>query len=308
MKETRALQDWTSAFSMEHSDTDRYTPTFQVIQAMRRNGQKMKRSRLARIFARKPLPREYTNAERRTARRVNERLATHMARRALRAPVLPRQFSLMNRDRVPRALFRGITGLAKDYFLRKKYLDDPGFMSFTHNPHVAHGFAFDGLVLELHISDIPPGTPWTWYDSPEMNEAWTAPAAHNFHAPSLHSTSRSASRSAFGPTFGSAFNQAPGYHRGDRRGTGMSSRSPYSENEVLLPPGRLQMIGRPFRVAGRRTKHARIAFIPDKSARSMTGKRVYASSSGHSHPVRNVTAPHNPAEHDALRRYQQLWQ
>ena len=43
-------------------------------------------------------------------------------------------------------------------------LTDNGYMAFSHDPEVAKRFSGKrGIVVRLHVNDLPRGTPWVWY-------------------------------------------------------------------------------------------------------------------------------------------------
>ena len=189
---------------------------------------------------------------RKAARQVNERIATYLQRRALRAPITPRDLQ------VPRVLMRGIHGPLAAALKKQRFLVDDGYIAFTRFASIASRFALrDGIVLILRISDVPQGTPWLWFEEMKENE------------------------------FGQFYGQMNGgrEHRstrrrrfGDRQSDTASSM--VEEGEVLLPPGRLilakRVTGQQRTQLGLRGhRHVwEVQYIPDLQARSLGGHRI----------------------------------
>jgi len=181
------------------------------------------------------------------ATKINARIATYMQRKALRAPSIPRGI-----DPAPTVLLRGLHGPLAKKIISQKYLVDDGYIAFTRNPFIAKRFAksqwyrrFAGtsVILVLVTSMVPAGTPWIWF----QGDSWELP---------------------------------PDSSKTKRRYTGMDI-SEVEEGEVLMPPGRLVIVGR---VTGKEKKSIglsnspvpiyKVMYYPDASAKSLTGKRI----------------------------------
>lgn len=199
---------------------------------------------------------------RKAARQVNERIATYLQRRALRAPITPRDLQ------VPRVLMRGIHGPLAAALKKQRFLVDDGYIAFTRFASTASQFALrdgivsrfalrDGIVLILRVSDVPQGTPWLWFEGMKENEFGQF----------------------YGQLYGGREDRSTRRRRfGDRQSDTASSM--IEEGEVLLPPGRLILAKRvtgqqKTQLGLRGHRHVwEVQYLPDLQARSLGGHRI----------------------------------
>jgi hypothetical protein len=183
----------------------------------------------------------------RKAVQVNQRVATYMQRRALRAPIIPRELQ----SDPPRVLMRGLHGPFADAIKKNGYFVDDGYVAFTRHVETATRFAHpSGIVLLLNLSDIPHGTPYIWFQSLNMK-----------NLTDIFESERAGRRKTISV-----------------RQKNMQL-SFMEEGEVLLPPGRL-ILWRKVPARRRRSLGLKgfivweIQYIPNMSARSLKGQRI----------------------------------
>lgn len=141
------------------------------------------------------LYREVQNARRKGAtlqknsKRVNTHLAQYFRDTHIRAPYRPKMLGYNADNRWLRKakplmyLYRGLHGPLANKFVFKGKIVDKGYMAFSRDLDVASDFAEKnnfGIVLELAIDSIPPGTPWLWYNY--KLQAKKGSNAHKSHA------------------------------------------------------------------------------------------------------------------------------
>ena len=163
------------------------------------------------------------------ARKVNRAISQYMRNSGLKTPTTP------DRKRL-RYLYRGIHSAPAAKLLQTGRLKDPGFMAFSRSKSVPNAFILgdDSVIIRIDVQSLPHGIPWLWFSDKDYDSNYVVDTSHNRHR--------------FPRNF----------HR---------SNAP-SEQEVLLPPGRL-ILGKKV---GDRMYDA--VYVPDTRAKSIEKKPI----------------------------------
>jgi surface protein len=163
------------------------------------------------------------------ARKVDRAISQYMRDSGLKTPTTP------DRKRI-RYLYRGIHSAPAANLLQTGRLKDPGFMAFSRSKSVPNAFILgdDSVIIRIDVQSLPHGIPWLWFSDKDYDSNYVVDTSHNRHR--------------FPRNF----------HR---------SNAP-SEQEVLLPPGRL--------ILGKKVGAGMYdaVYVPDTRAKSIEKKPI----------------------------------
>lgn len=216
---------------------------YRNIQDLKRKG----RLQESRWFG--PRRKKFRSTREKTARQVNQRLATFMQQKAHKSPQMPRYITQLY------TLYRGMHGPLAKKIIRDGFLDDKGYIAFSRSMPIARRFAGTGIMLVLRVKDVPHGTPWVFFNKVQLDDRKPLFSDNGLDL-KMH-----------------------------RRRTNMAP-SVLDEGEVLLPPGRLVLKRKYTKKEAERVLNIRsiqwlmpsvyeVAYIPDKLAASTGGHYIF---------------------------------
>jgi hypothetical protein len=205
-----------------------------------------------------PRSKKFRSVREKNARQVNQRVATFMQQKAHKSPTLPRYIPNLT------TLYRGMHGPLATKIMKDGFLDDKGYIAFSRSMPIARSFAsklwfIKGIVLVLRTKDVPPGTPWIFFNKVERGKKLPTQSIFNDDSINL---------------------------KGHRRRTNMAP-SVLDEGEVLLPPGRIVLKRKYTKQEALNTLKIKpkfsmpvphvyeVAYIPDKLAASTGGHYIF---------------------------------
>lgn len=113
------------------------------------------------------------------AKRVNRYVSQAFRNSGVRAPVIPREFTvqpnknLVQTNKRPKYLYRGVHGHQAEKYVKDGKFRDRGYIAFSRRQGVASSFASGGrpsIVMRLNLDSVPRGTPWIWFKTSSIKK------------------------------------------------------------------------------------------------------------------------------------------